>query len=135
MEKRNSWNVMSSAFKKDFYPTEEEIKDISSFVFCRFLSNHPFGALIVNFINVYPEVPIENQYQLVRYSMPKIQYLKYPSTKKIAKTEELENVMEYYNCSEKTALEYLELMSDEEKERIMKKFEFHKMEKRKNRKK
>jgi hypothetical protein len=67
--------------------------------------------------------------------MPKIQYLKYPSTKKIAKTEELENVMEYYNCSEKTALEYLELMSDEEKERIMKKFEFHKMEKRKNRKK
>jgi hypothetical protein len=135
MEKRNSWNVMSSAFKKDFYPTEEEIKDISSFVFCRFLSNHPFGALIVNFINVYPEVPIENQYQLVRYSMPKIQYLKYPSIKKISKTEELENIMDYFNCSEKTALEYLELMSDEEKERIMKKFEHHRIEKRKNRKK
>lgn len=127
MEKRNSWNVLSSSFKKDFYPTDEELKDISSFVFCRFISNHPFGALVANFINVYPEIPIENQYQLVRFSMPKLQYLKYPTAKKIEKTEILENIMEYYNCSEKTAFEYLELMTEDEKERIRKKYEYHKI--------
>jgi len=129
--KRNTWNIMSSAFNHNFTPTGEEISNISSFVFCRLISNHIFGSLITNFISVYPEIPIEAQYKLIRNSMPKIKYLKYPSSQKAEKTEIIENICDLYNCNIQTAIEYCALMTDAEKERISEKYKYQKIEKRK----
>lgn len=112
------YEIMRSSVKKDFVPTEEQIKSINSFIMCRWLSNHPLGLELANYINTNYDMSIINQYWLVRW-MKGIQYIAY-----VKKEEEInsdiELLMKYYNCNANLANRYLKIISKEQLEDIRK---------------
>ena len=108
------FNLMASIVDKKFFPTEDQIETMNSFVTCQFLANDPMGALVANTMNVYNKVPMTAQYRFFRNALPsnikRITYIKKPKTNV---TEDLENIMNYYNVNEKIAIEYFEIMTKE----------------------
>lgn len=108
------FSLMSSIVDKKFFPTEEQIDTMNSFVTCQFLSNDPMGSIIANTMNVYNKVPMTAQYRFFRNALPanikRINYIKKP---KVEINEDINHIMEYYNVNEKIALEYYDLMTKE----------------------
>lgn len=114
----STFAIMSSTIKKDFIPTDDEIASINSFMMCRWLSNHPMGVEVANFINNNTDLPINVQYWFVRSAMNGIKYIAYP--KGIDKKDEvLEIISKHYDCNFEIAKEYLRLLPPSEKDRII----------------
>lgn len=111
-------------------PTLEEIQKISSFVFCRWLSGSPHTISAANAINVYTDIPIENQYKMIKSAFAgKIKYIPYPKNISEETIKKIKYISEYFNINEDKAKEYLELMSPDEINTIIKMFTDHELKK------
>jgi len=111
---------MNSCITKKMKPTLKEKQSINEFLFHNVLSNNASSLELALMFTTH-NIPVEHQYNLVNIIMPK-GYIPYPSKKKDVIIEEVQMVSDYYNCSLRVAEEYLTLMDDEEKQRIINTF-------------
>lgn len=102
-------------------PSNEELEKISSFVFCRWLSGNIYTILAANQINCYYDIPIENQYNIIKSVFAgKIKYIQYPKNIKDEENKKtLEYLCDYFKINNYEALEYLDLISKEELNQII----------------
>lgn len=95
--------------------SDEEIEKIPSFIFCRWLSGNPYSIVASNQINYYFNIPILNQYNMIRTAFAgKIKFIPYPKSDSSADLKHTEYLSEYFKISNEKAKEYLEFISDDE---------------------
>lgn len=114
------FKTMTSVLDRSKNPTEEEINKIPSYVFCRWLSGNPHTILASNQINLYHNIPMKNQYDMVKSVFAgKIKYIPYPKNE----SEDTQKIVQYlsthFNISFDKAKEYLNLISMDELEEIV----------------
>lgn len=105
-------------------PTPEEIQKIPSYVFCRWLSGNPNTVQAANQINYYFDIPIENQYNMIKTAFAgKIKYIPYPKKESENKLKQIDYISDFFKISEEKAKEYLELMDKTELNEIIKMYD------------
>lgn len=88
-------------------------KQYVAFIVNRSLSFSADTVLYANEINQHPGTPKKWQYDFLRLAIPKKKrYNKWIKNQAIS--EDVELIQDVYQCSTKTALEYLPLLSDEQ---------------------
>lgn len=102
--------------KKGILGSEEDFKKYPKFMINRALMQHKDSIMTVAFSNRYPDMENRMHYDLLMSCIPKRKRRgKWAKKKSI---DNLDIVMEYYNICEKRAVEYLNLLSDEDIEFI-----------------
>ena len=118
------FKTMTGVLDSKKNPTDDEIKKISSFIFCRWLSGNPYTIIAANQINYYYDIPIENQYNMIKSAFAgKVKYIPYPKAEKEENIKAIEYLVEYFKISFEKAREYLELISKEELNSIIEMYE------------
>lgn len=120
-EKKNMFQIMKSAIDRTFIPNQSEMNQINSFLFTRWISNHPFGIKIAEFINNSTDVPINAQYWLARSTLQSVRYIAYPK-KEDTKDKDIQLLSEHYNINYSLAREYHRMLPKEELEKIKNKY-------------
>lgn len=114
---RGSYQLMLSIVKKHLTPKEEEYEKINSFFLCRWLSNHPLGIEVANYINCNSELNIKGQYWLARSTLQSVKYI--ANQKKDALTiESIQLLAKHYKCNLELATRYLSILPTEELDKI-----------------
>lgn len=114
------FKTLTSALDPKKNPTTEEIQKIPSFIFTRWLSGSPHAISAANAINLYSDIPIENQYYMVKYAFGgKIKYIPYPKNVSEDKLKKVQFIADHFKISEEKAQEYLEFISKDELEKIV----------------
>lgn len=102
-------------------PSEEDIKKIPSYIFCRWLSGNRASIQAANMFNLYSDIPIENQYNVIKNAFAgKIKYIPYPKSVDEEKAKSIEYLIDYFKISEEKAKEYLTFISKDELNFIVK---------------
>jgi hypothetical protein len=99
--------------------SKEDIKKISTYIFCKYLASNSRTIQIANFLNVYYKLPSEVQYNFVKRTLNgRIKFIKYLNnqTEKIPK--DVEYLMKYYKISSEVAKTYLDEIEPSELNRI-----------------
>jgi hypothetical protein len=110
VKKHTTWDIINSVFKKDFVPTDEEFKQLNSFMLCRTLSNSPLGIEVANFINCnHSTLDIKMQYWFARSALQAVKFIGYPKKDK-EENENIKYVASEYNCSDEVARRYLKIL-------------------------
>lgn len=109
---------MSDMFKimtgvlKGYNPSESELKEISPFIWSKWLSGNPNTIMAANLFNRYKDIPMNAQYEFVQRTYSgKVKYISYPKNKTDEKSVEIESLMKYYNIRREVALEYLKCIN------------------------
>lgn len=119
----NIFKTMGTTLKGD-HATEQEIKEIPSYIFCRWLSGNPNTVTIANIFNYFDKIPIENQYEAVRTIFHgKIRYIPYPKSESDDTQKNLEYIQKYFNVNTERAKEYLEVISKDELAKIVRAYQ------------
>lgn len=114
------FKTMTGVLNTKSNPTPEEIKEISSFIFAKWLAGSPQTLQTANLINQYPDIPIETQYELVkRLHSGKVKYIKYIKSTNPKITKEDEYIARELRINVNKVSEYKEFMSEEEINRII----------------
>ena len=121
MEKRNMYEIQNSILKKDFVPTDEELKTLNSFLMCRWLSAHPFSIEVANYINSHYDLPIKAQYWLARSFVNGIKYIGRPKAEKEDMCY-IDVISKEYDCNLDLARRYCSMLSQEEIDRLLSKW-------------
>lgn len=109
------FKTLTSALDPKKTPTIEEIQKIPSFIFTRWLSGSPHAISAANAINLYSDIPIENQYYMVKNAFGgKIKFIPYPKNVTEDKLKKVQFISLHFNISEEKAQEYMDLISKEE---------------------
>lgn len=117
----SQYEVMTSAYKKDFIPSTNELNLLNSFMLCRWMSNNIDSVEFANFINNNTDIPINAQYWGARSIMNKVSYISRPQ--KDDKLNEYEEcIRRYYNVSFDVAKQYCKMLPLEKQEEIFNKF-------------
>lgn len=117
------FKTMATVLDKVKDPSNEQISKISSFVFTRWLQNNPNTVQVANKINQYYNIPIINQYYMVKYLLPnKRMYIKYPKVQKNEGKED-EILAQYLNIGLSTVEEYKQFMTADEIKTIIEDYE------------
>ena len=117
------FNTIFSVLDKKKNPSEEEINKIAPFIFLKWLGSDPRTIQAANQLNLYYNIPMINQYNLVKVAFAgKGIYLSYPKNVK-DDSKEREIISRHYKISLVKAKEYMELMSKEEINTIIKLYE------------
>lgn len=122
MEKQYGFfDILTSIVNKKEIPDEIIKKQFNSFIALNWLSNHPAGLLIGNYLNASRGNSSINDfvgYKFLRnaINLPKNTFIKY--SKKQKQEELLELIEKKYKCSYETAREYLEILPDSEIKKI-----------------
>jgi len=97
------------------YVSNDEINKIPSFMFLKWLSNHPGTVLAANSINrYYNEIPMVNQFYMIRNGFKgKKVFIKFLKQDK-NKDNTLLLIQKYYKLDTIKAQEYYSLMSENE---------------------
>ncbi len=105
-----------SSLDKNKSPTSEDLKKIQSFVFCKWLAGDSRTILTANTINQYYDIPIENQYYLVKNKYAgKIRNIKYIKSEKDEANQAIISILEkHFKISTEKAKEYLTFISLDE---------------------
>ena len=111
-EKRNPYQVMTNILKKEFKPTEEEIRGINSFMMTRWLSNHPHSIAVANYINNNHTLDIVQQYNFAYNAVHGIKYIA-QRKKEVFDDEEIDVISEHYNLRYELAKEYVRMLPKE----------------------
>lgn len=121
MEKRNMYEIQNSILKKDFIPTDEELKTLNSFLMCRWLSAHPFSIEVANYINSHYDLPIKAQYWLARSFVNGIKYIGRPKVEK-EDMSYIDVISKEYDCNIDLAKRYCNMLPQEEIDRLLSKW-------------
>jgi len=114
------FKTMTGVLDKKKTPTDEEIKKIPSFIFCRWLSGNPHAIFAANQINYYYDIPIENQYKMIKEVFAgKIRYIPYPKSETSQTEKSVEYLADYFKLSLEKAREYLEFIDKDELNNIV----------------
>lgn len=109
------FQTMTGVLKLNSNPSIEEIQKIQSYIFCRWLSGNPHTISAANMINVYSDIPIECQYNMIKSAFGgKIKYIPYPKNTQEDKIKHIEYLADWFKISEEKAQEYLDFISKEE---------------------
>lgn len=99
--------------------SSEEIKEIPTFVFCKYLGSNYKTIQIANFLNYYYKLPNEIQYKFVQKTLNgKLKFIKFikPENLKISDDEEI--LMKHFKINKKVASEYLKEIDPTELNRL-----------------
>lgn len=108
------FNTMFSALDKNKTPSNVEIEKIQSFIFCKWLSGSPSTIFKANEINMYYNIPIINQYFLIKHSFAgKVRNVRYVKTDKYD-SRDIDLMMKHFKISKLKALEYLKIIDKNE---------------------
>jgi hypothetical protein len=122
---------MISVLNKNKHPTTEEINKIPSYIFCRWLSGNPYTIIAANQINYYDNIPIENQYEMIKFAfVGKIKYIPYPKKTTENLLKKVEYLSLHFKISEEKAKEYLEFISKDELSYILNMYTDNELKKR-----
>ena len=114
------FKTLTSAIDPKKNPTDEEIAKIPSYIFCRWLSGNPMTITAANAINLYSDIPITNQYKMVKSAFAgKVRFIPYPKNVSQDTLKSREFVAEHFNISDEKAQEYMDLISPEELKSIV----------------
>lgn len=109
-------------------PSDDEISKIPSYIFCRWLSGHPAAITVANMINYYSDIPIINQYHLVKKAFGgKIKYIPYPKADKADNSKDIEYIAQHFKINEHLAKEYIQLMDKKEYDKIVNMYKEHEL--------
>lgn len=110
----NIFKTMSNIVSSTKPIPKEDINEIPSYIFCRFLSGDMRTLpLALTFNHFHNEFPIDIQCELTqKYVDGKIKFIRYPSAKKKDNKDEekLKVLMMHYDINETSAINYLEAM-------------------------
>ena len=108
--------TMWSSLDKNKTPSKEDLKKIQSFVYCKWLAGDHRTINTANIINQYSDIPIENQYYLVKNQFAgKIRNIKYVKSEKDDADENTISILcKHYKISTEKAKDYLNFISSEE---------------------
>lgn len=114
------FKTMTSSIDLKKNPTTEEIQKIPSFIFCKWLSGNPHTIIAANAINAYSDIPIDNQYWMVKNAFAgKVKYIPYPKQQKQDILQKIEFIAEHFKISLEKADEYLNFISKDELDNIV----------------
>jgi len=126
------FKTLTSAIDPKKKPSIEEIQKVPSYIFCKWLSGNPHTIIAANAINIYDDIPIENQYWMVKHAFAgKVKYIPYPKNVSQDKLKKIQYVSEHFKINEEKAQEYLDLMDDKELSEIITMYEEYELNKRK----
>lgn len=95
--------------------SEEDINNMNTWLFARWLSGDPRVVHIANSLNAYYNMPALAQYELARGLLhDKIKFIRFPKISKQKNMELADIIIERYRCSPALVPEILSLMSEEE---------------------
>ena len=115
----NVFHIISSAVDRKFVPKEDEYDKISPYLFLRYFSNDPVGLMLVNELNITNNIPRKWEYWFMRDMMPKCtRYIRYSKKDKFEDESFLENLAHYFKCNDRQALVYLDMLPEEEINKI-----------------
>lgn len=126
---KSPWKIMNSIAKKDFIPNKEEINSINSFWLCKWLSNDLRNIIVAEMINTnYKNITNNSQYWFSRACVKYVPFIRKKEKSKIEFKNNREEMLFkcikiHYSLSndrDKEALTYLDMMSENEKNRILK---------------
>lgn len=108
--------TMWSSLDKNKTPSNEDIKKIQSFIFCKWLAGDHRTIFDANTFNLYNKIPIENQYYSIKNKYAgKIRNIKYVKSEKDDVDEKtISNLCKHYKISVEKAKDYLMFISDNE---------------------
>lgn len=108
--------TMWSSLDKNKTPAQEDFKKIQSFMFCKWLAGDPRTISTANTINQYYDIPIENQYYIVKNQFAgKIRNIKYIKSEKDDADENTISILcKHYKISIEKAKDYLNFISSDE---------------------
>lgn len=108
--------IMWSSLDKNKTPSKEDLKKIQSFVYCKWLAGDHRTIFTANTINQYSDIPIENQYYLVKNQFAgKIRNIKYVKSEKDDIDENTISILcKHYKISTEKAKDYLNFISPDE---------------------
>lgn len=120
-ESRSMFEVMSTVINKKFWPTAEEVDKINSFMLTRYISNDGVGIQAAAALDHYgSKMPMAAQYRYVRFTLSdKISYIKFPKKEKVANQDEINIIQQHYKINERTAIEYIKLMTETQLQEIV----------------
>lgn len=125
-KKPDVWKTMlSSVDRTQPYASPEAIEMISPYMFARYLSNNIMTVFWAEELNAHHNIPKEYQYKFVRLSFPKnkVKYIRYPKFKADFDEKIIDYAKTEYKCGMEVALRYLNLMPEEEIEKLVSKYE------------
>lgn len=124
------FKTLTSSLDLKKNPSSEEIQKIPSYIFCRWLSGNPHTISAANAINLYSDIPIENQYYMIKRAFGgKVKFIPYPKNTSVDELKKVQYIGQQFNISIEKAKEYLELISNEELSKIMEMYSEHELKK------
>lgn len=114
------FKTLTGAIDPKKNPTNEEIQKIPSYIFCRWLSGNPHTISAANAINLYDDIPIENQYWMVKHAFAgKVKFIPYPKNVTEQSLKKIEYISKHFKINEEKAQEYIEFMDVNELQGII----------------
>jgi len=117
-------NGMTETKEMFDFDNDEIRKEYSQFMINRFVSMTDIFVPVVNQINRFQNIPNHIHYEFFRSFLPKRkQFFKYIKKEKEINNEQKECIKKYYEIGEKELPGYLEILTKEQIEKIVKKYE------------
>ena len=117
------YDVMKSAVDSKVVPSIQDIKKINSFFFVRYISNDPNTIYIANILNCNHTIPLEAQYNFVKYStLDKVSFINYPKKEKILSDKDLKVIRTHFKINESVAKDYVKILGTEKTQEILDKY-------------
>ena len=114
------FKIMTGVLDLKKRPEDHEKEKIAPFVFCRWLSGSRDTIFDANKLNLYYNIPIISQYDLIKAKYAgKIGYIPYPKNVWNDSSKNVEFLSKHFKISEEKAKEYLDYISDEELKEIV----------------
>ena len=114
------FKTMTTCLDAKKNPKPEEIEKIPSYIFCKWLSGSPMTIGAANQINRFYDIPIQNQYQMIKKAFAgKVKFIPYPKNISEKTDKSIEMLSKHYKITLDKASEYKELMSKEQLKELL----------------
>lgn len=109
------FKTMTGSIKNIPMPSEIELKKVSSFMFCRWLSGCKYTIQTANLFNNFSKIPFYCQFKMVKVKFGgKISYIPYPKQLKDISDKKIEIIEFMLKLNRDRAVDYLKFISKEE---------------------
>lgn len=113
-----------NALGKKLYTKEEVDSCLNIHLIINYLRNSVVTIKLAEWLNRHYKLSAYQMYLLAYHSIPKGTNIRWVSTTKPVKDEDIEMLQEYFVCSKQTATEYLALIKDSDFKRIKRLYQF-----------